>query len=1100
LRIIYKPKLLRRQICFFIAIQIKKLICYTNRYIYSDGSIFTIPEDQILEEEKSLLQSIKLEISRTFKLVPYERLSFHSILGILKSEIGMSILLRELEKGPVIRRSAVAALIKFDAPQVLAACMNLLKANISDEEKIMILSLVKRRGGRENLKDLMDFISGQQEKQTDLEVVIKAYDVIKAIGADSEEVLKFLISNVNSESLNPNYKSLSVESLSSFKSIDLLENILKRGDDALCYAVYKALYLHVTELNDLAQELKTDDDRLFTYSPDSEDKIILEIRVLLGKMTSSFDSYSNKTKIAFISAMISCNHREHLIYIMKALTSNDVDLVSMVLYSLYQNVVRLRDPDKLFRNLIAISTEINRFNELIIDIFIKYFSKPIDSRVFHLFKDKLFSYIVVTLESYFETYRKDFMITDVIEKGLPESFQRIRKFILNNCTPELKKEIIVFLENDNPSNVMQLVAVMSKKISSVDESSMDDLGLFIEMLLEKDKKSRDNSSERIGDLNFEKLYLRNRIIRLCRIVGLLKINEAASALVNIYNYLKKYPDREIFEAAVHTLSMLNYSYMLGEIEIMITTGNDEERKNALNILSLFTEQRSLNILLEYLKNHIGTESDMVWSVITILLERDIGGNITANQIFKGIISSGTNAAIRSLAVLGIGQCGFDSDIDYLNALFHKMGNDEAKDVIVRAIAGIIIRSASYNKRQLIRYLQDYLKDPGIKVRIYSCLLLIHLGSREALRSIREMLVIKNKVIQRDILMILGELKSIEFSFFLISLLKEEYGISKDIIPVISKLPVEDKKEIDGFVVNIFRKFEAPTLDGLQTPQGEMGEIPISGIKKETLTIANIRISEPGTRSSGPDVEYLIDLNLRIKSMIASTLMEHGGVISKMSYDNSVVYFDKALSAAQAMVQIAHNVNTFNSSRTVEKRINVNIFMISDTVDVINDEILEFPLNLSMEFRNLPLENKIIIDGATREILKDSYSMREIPRFVISTSGHSAGLYELLSPINFLSLSDRIIKSIKEDFEKRELLQKQIEDQLKTVRLERRSPSSMVITRKLDTLGVALLMQLNEIDRYVQKRSTDRELIKNVRKMLTNIHNYYMVEISRTIVD
>jgi len=53
---------------------------------------------------------------------------------------------------------------------------------------------------------------------------------------------------------------------------------------------------------------------------------------------------------------------------------------------------------------------------------------------------------------------------------------------------------------------------------------------------------------------------------------------------------------------------------------------------------------------------------------------------------------------------------------------------------------------------------------------------------------------------------------------------------------------------------------------------------------------------------------------------------------------------------------------------------------------------------------------------------------------------------------------------------------------------------------MDTLGAALLVQLNEIDRYVQKRSTDRELIKNVRKMLTNIHNFYKVEISRIIID
>ena len=1053
-----------------------------------------------MAEEKSLLQTIKLEISRSFKLVPYERLSFHKILGILKSDIGMNILLRELDRGPVIRRSAIASLVKFDNPAVVSACIKQLKANVSDDEKITILDLVKRRGDKGSIKDIFEFIREQQDNQMSLEVITKAYDVIKAIGIGSDEVLKFLISNVNSETLNSQFKPLAVESLASFKSINILEDILKRGDDALCYAVYKALYLLVIDLVDKAQEMKTEDDRLYTYSQGSEDKILLDIRVLLGKMTNSFDLYSNRTKIAFICAMISCNHRENLIYIMKALTSNDVDLVSMVLYSLYQNIVRLRDPDKLFRNLIAISTEINRFNELIVDIFIKYFNRAVDSRVFNLLKDKLFSYVVVTLESYFETYRKEFMITDVIEKGLPESFQRIRKFILNNCTPELKKEIVVFLANDNPSHIMQLFTAMSKRITFVEEPFTDNLKLFIEMLLEKDKKSRENSSSRIEDLNFEKLYLRNRIVRLCNIIGLLRINEAASVLVNIYNYLKKYPDKEIFDAAVHTLSMLNYSYMLGEIEVMITSGSDEEQISALNILSLFTEQRSLNILLEYLKNNITVETQIVERVMTILLERDIGGNITASQIFKGIIAANNSPAIRSFAVMGVGQCGFDSDIDYLNELFYKMSNDESKDAIVRAIASIMTYSTSYNKRQLMRYLQDYLRDPGIKVRIYSCLLLIHLGNREALRSIREMLVIKNKVIQRDILTILGDLKSIEFSFFLLSLLKEEYGISKDIIPVIYKLPIEDMKEIDGFVVNIFRKFEAPTLEGIQTQQGETGEISISGIKREKVTITNIRISGQSTGTQGLNIRYLINLNLRIKSLIASRVMGHGGIITKMSNDNIVAYFSSAKSAAAASIQISQNIDTFNSMRIVENRIDVYIQMVTEAVNIINEEIIEFPFNLAMEFQHFPVKNKIVIDAATKEMIEGSFSTREIPQFVISISGYAVSLFELLAPVNFLSISERIVTSINDELEKQELLQKQIESQLKTIRLERRSSSSVVIARKMDTLGAALLIQLNEIDRYVQKRSTDRELIKNVRKMLTNVHNFYKVEISRIIID
>ena len=51
-------------------------------------------------------------------------------------------------------------------------------------------------------------------------------------------------------------------------------------------------------------------------------------------MTSQFDDYSNMVKTAFINAMICSNHREFLIYTMKALTSDDSELVDMVLHLL----------------------------------------------------------------------------------------------------------------------------------------------------------------------------------------------------------------------------------------------------------------------------------------------------------------------------------------------------------------------------------------------------------------------------------------------------------------------------------------------------------------------------------------------------------------------------------------------------------------------------------------------------------------------------------------------------------------------------------------------------------------------------------------------
>ncbi len=1053
-----------------------------------------------MAEEQSFLQSIKIDISRSFKLAPYERLTFHRILGILKSDVGMNILTRELERGPETRSSAISALSGFEKPEALAALAAFIDQDITDAERIMIFETLKKRGGTEHVRGIIEFINGAGEHQNSTECIAAAFDALRAAGGDSEDVMGFLTSNINSERADPQIGCLSIEALSSFKSITEFESILKKGDDDQCHAAYRAIYTLAADLADRAVRSKSEDDRLFTYSPDSEDRIVLEIRVLLGKMTHNFDGYSNRTKNAFICAMMACNHREHLIYTMKALTSGDVDLVGMVLYSLHVNVTRLRDPDKLFRSLIAFSTELNRFNEMIVDIFLKYFRSPIDNRPFNLLKDKLYSYIVVTLETYFETYRKEFMITDVIEKGLPESFQRIRVFMLNNCSPDVKKDILSFLTGEDSAMVKHLMMSMGRTITHLDGTDIDDFTLLIEVLLDRDKKSRENSAARLEDLNFEKLYLRNRLCRLCNIIGALHIEEAASILVNIYNYLKKYPDREILDATVLALSTLNYSYMLGEIEVMITTGDAEEQKSALRLLSLFTEQRSLNMTLELLKNRVGEDSMIVESAVTMLLDRDISGNITAVQIFKGIIVNNMNPAIRGMAVLGIGQCGFDADIDFLNDLFYKMSGDDQKDAIVRAIATIAAHSPSYNKRQLIRYLQEYLKDPGIRVRIYSCLLLARLGNKDALRVIRDMLVIKNKSIQRDILTLLGDLRSIEFSFFLLSLLKEEYGISKDIIPVMVKLPVEDMKEIDGFVVNIFRKYEAPVVEGIQSVPDEKKAMSIEGLREEKVTILNIIISEKSLRTGDQSIPDLINLNLRIKSLLSEPIRQHGGTVTKMSNENVVAFFADARSAASSAIAVVKLMRDFNIGKVESRRIDLYPQLLTETVKIVNEEILEFPFRLVNDFGSYPVRNRIIIDGETMEILSEFFSIRVIPEPVRTMSGCALRCYELLDPVNFIRLSEDIIKSLREEEERRERKKLEIDAELKKLKRERGGSSSVEIMRGLDDIGQMLHGQLDEIDRYVQKRSTDRELIKNVRKLLTNAHNLYRVEISRLIVD
>ena len=105
-----------------------------------------------MSEEKNFLQSIKLEISRSFKLDPYERVAFHNILGILKSEAGKSLLLKEIEKGGDITASAINVLVRFNDKTLLPVMTSLLEKKISPVEKDIILDFIRQNGGADEVQ------------------------------------------------------------------------------------------------------------------------------------------------------------------------------------------------------------------------------------------------------------------------------------------------------------------------------------------------------------------------------------------------------------------------------------------------------------------------------------------------------------------------------------------------------------------------------------------------------------------------------------------------------------------------------------------------------------------------------------------------------------------------------------------------------------------------------------------------------------------------------------------------------------------------------------------------------------------------------------
>ncbi len=921
------------------------------------------------------------------------------------------------------------------------------------------------------------------------------------IGSSSPDLYEYLISIVESEPGESAILEGAVNALSVFYKIEEFEKILKKNDDVLSLYVFHALYSLNIVLEDILFEEEKEyspADRLKESEVKKEEEIRLKVKVLLGKVSSKYESYSNRTKNAYINAMLSCNHRESVIYCMKALESKEPDLISMTLYSLYNNITRLRLPEKLLRSILAMNVENDRDNELVAEIFIRYFSEKGVSRSHTLFRDKQYGYIVATLESFFETYRREFMIPDVVENAFPENIQKIRRFILRYMNPEQKRRLLMFLESKEKQQVEKLVDELSRRIVYIDDEDAEAMSMMIDLLLDEDTVSREISASRIETVNFERRYLQSRIIRLCRIISALKIESAAASLVYIYNYLKKYPEPEIYESAVNSLCRLNYSYMLSELEIMLTAGSPEDQIKAVGLLPLFKEKRLLNIIIDFLNSNFSVSNDVVSGITALLSDQDIKFNINAANVFKKIIESNSDIHIKNYAIIGLGQCAFSDDIVYLNDLFYKIEDQILKEAVVRGLGSIISYQSDYNKQVLIRIVQAYLKDSGIKVRIFSCIILLELGNMDALKNIRDMLIIKNKSIQREILSILRGVKSPDFYFFLVSLLKEEYGISKDIISVLEKLPEEELKEIEIFIINLFRKFEIPVIEsGLRDKNRDDGILP--DLEKKIVTALFIRVDNYNSLTEKINSLNMIGVNLRLDAVFSPPVDKCGGIISHKDSSKLTAWFDNPVDAIRAACMIKESLDGYNRATVFEGTIEVRMSVLTDSYKIKKGEIFGYLEEEGNSGKGIPLTNRIIIDNRTEESTGESYYARSIPEVLYSGRLSKRIHFELISPVNFKQLALDKLKSREEAIEQKREMEAKIEAQVKALKSGNRSTTSIAIASELEDIGIKIKLQFEEIERFINRRSTDKELSRNVRLMLNNAYNLYRVEISKLTI-
>ncbi len=1045
--------------------------------------------------ENDFLQSIKLEISRTVTLNAYERIAFHKILSMEKSESGTQILIRDLQKPDDIRKSALTALRDFTGDDVTAVFRDILAEPKNIYELTLAFQYFEKNKTPDILPALIEYFKKYGSDNTYAQNIQKIIYLIGQHTDDSDQAQELLLSIAKNPEAPVRQRQSAIESITLYTDLSLYESILDERNDSLMKAVFNT----IAEISQREMDkYRPTDTSIFTKTPEREDTFLLNIRVLLSKMTNQFESFSNETKNAFIKALLACNHREYIVYIMKALTSDDASLIDTTLYTILANINLLSNPDKLFRSLISLPSLTSRDDTIIEEVFIRYFSSLPDNRSSSLIRDKIYNYIIVMLDSFFENYRKNYMIPDIVEKDHIEEFQTIRKFVLDRLNPRLKRRLMKFLTTRD-IELKTILLEISESIAFIPPEEEDAFRLFLENLNEADPKTREITASRINDIDYEKKYLKHRIIRLCTIIGTLKIQEASTTLVKILNYVKKYFDADLYYSTALSLSHLNYPYMLGELELVLQVDETEAvKKKTVELLSQYSEHRALGILLDYLKMYHRDDDPLLPMIMSIVMKQDLNKDKVVNDIAKMIIEQNPNTDTASKAVLLLGKTAFEKDILYLHELIIESEKNAVKEAAVQSIQMIADFNPNYKNKNVVPFYKGYLRDPAIRVRIYSCIFLVQAGDTGSLTQLKDMMVIKNKGIQRDILLILGKFITVELAFFLLTLVNEEYAISNDIIPLFHFLEEQDRQQIDYFVANLFKRHEGTRFEYNKKHTLEQNEKFVSQLKSFTSSdklVMRLSILNMSDILGRYHTAELSVIKIDLIQILINSIESGGGLLSRVIAGQIIACFDTSPDCAGTAIELIDKLAAYNTVNPPHLKIHVLIYIEKAAVTIANGEILYLNHYNYDIVRETGLSNRIFIRKDTADTLNLLYKSDQFPDTAIRQSGTALSFNELISPLNFNSLTEEINTQIKLEKRRRQEDQQELE---KTVLKHKhhKSTAALEMHQSLDNIGKLLKKDLNEINKYAKKRSTDRELIRQIEQMTANVFKRYNVEISK----
>lgn len=1028
--------------------------------------------------ERDILQSVKLEFAKNLKFTPYVRMWLHHIIGISNTDTARSILRADLQAEPAIRFSALRTIAQNAVPGFTDTFHELLQQSVTPEEIAEICFYLRTHGNEQTTRLLKGYILDNYTNPEKTDAVIECLETARTIPHAHTELPAAVRQILKDENAHQSIRSYAMRALSIYNGINepgsfpVSDEFLSETFDAIAFASRQSI-------NQRSQNNENP-------PPHGDDNFIIEQRVYLSKLLSRFESFSTHAKISCINALILSKHRETNAYITKMLAGDNEKEKEQLLLLLQHTIHILREPEPFIRSLISLGTVSSHHNALIADIVTAFLNKlPLD-RAHAPLKDKIFNYLTISLDSFFELYRKKFMISEVEENNFPDAVRHVRNFILARLSPELLNRIVHYLRYSTKEDIHKIIPLISGHIQTVDSEPSDAFSLFIDLLYDSDPKSREITASRLESIDFEKRMLRERIVRLCSIIARVHIQSASGILVKIYNYLKKYPDEILYDSCIRTLSIMQYPYMFGELELMLISGKQAEQLVSVRYLGYYNNHQAAAVFFELLKNAGSLDKEVMTAALQLAASAETWLLTGNSEILLNIFESHDDIDIKRHAIACLGKCAGLKELEWLISLFGLSVDAQIKEAILLSMLSIIVRHKDFNRRALIQFSLDCLKESGIRLRMYACVLLLQCSYKEVGNHLREMLVIKNRDIQAELLYIIQNYSLPEFSYFLLLLLQEEYALGYEIISFLRNSPADILDEIAAIIGTIYRK------NGIDISSPSA----VSALPKPGLTAVT---SSYYTASFSIDTAHYIYTPYGIISSLKTLQMLIADACKKYTIPlyallpHSVIAYSKnAESMARMLLDAKHAIDRYNLTASIPFKAVMQCCR-ATAVDFTHDVLII----TNNRYQHDTLHSYIIIDESLYASIHNEFFCSPMPH--ILASPYHVPIYHLVSMKNAQSRAQKALDEIILRDKIKKDNDQQLLEELKRKKIQMQSQGSADYLATLERVNAILRNEINDINKYIQKRSTDRELNAHVSKMLETLQKKIFLEISNFIM-